>query len=249
LACEDYRYSQPYSDPQLSLEQTEILNRQTNYLSKKSFYPYKWLDEPQKLHYENLPAQECFFNDLTDEGISSENYQFCQTIWDEFEMCKFEDYHLLYNLIDVLILTDILIYFRQLIRQDYNLDCFKFFSMPGLAFKGALKRSGIEIQLLTDMDQHLFGNFFSFNFFLLTFFKMVNFFLCICVSLVSAFASTLLLHFFHSGKIAPRWPCPMFSKIRDTIERSECTPFPTSFRCNVYFFFFKRITLFFLCKS
>ena len=117
----------------------------------------------------NLPAQECFFNDLTDEGISSENYQFCQTIWDEFEMCKFEDYHLLYNLIDVLILTDILIYFRQLIRQDYNLDCFKFFSMPGLAFKSALKRSGIQIQLLTDMDQHLFGNFFhstfSFNFF------------------------------------------------------------------------------------
>ena len=160
LAYEDYRFSHPYSDPQLTHEQTEILNRQTNYLAGKSFFPYEWLDEPHKLHYENLPARECFFNDLTNEGISEENYQFCHTIWNEFEMTKFEDYHLMYNLIDVLILTDILLYFRKLIRQDFNLDSLKFFSMPGLALKAALKHSGHQIQLLTDMDQHLFGNFF-----------------------------------------------------------------------------------------
>ena len=106
---------------------------------------------------------------MTNEGISEENYQFCHTIWNEFEMTKFEDYHLMYNLIDVLILTDILLFFRKLIRRDFNLDCFKFFSMPGLAFKAALKQSGQQFQLLTDMDQHLFGNFFHSTFFFVFF--------------------------------------------------------------------------------
>ena len=92
-----------------------------------------------------MPPRESFFNDLTKEDISNENYQFCQTIWNEFEMTKFEDYHLMYNLIDVLILTDILLFFRKLIRRDFNLDCFKFFSMPGLASKAALKQSGQQI--------------------------------------------------------------------------------------------------------
>ena len=137
---------------------TDILNRQSIYLSQKSFYPYEWLNDQQKLHFETLPSRESFFNDLTEENISEENYQFCQTIWDEFEMTKFEHYHLLYNLIDVLILTDILLFFRKLMRHDFNLDSLKFFSMPGLALKAALKYSGQQIQLLTDMDQHLFGN-------------------------------------------------------------------------------------------
>jgi len=154
LASDDYRYSHPYTDPQLTPEQTE------KFLSRKSFYPYTWLNEQQKLHFETLPLRESFFNDLTEENISEENYQFCQTIWEEFEMTKFEDYHLLYNLIDVLILTDILLFFRKLIRHDFNLDSLRFFSMPGLALKAAFKYSGQQIQLLTDMDQYLFGNFF-----------------------------------------------------------------------------------------
>ena len=115
------------------------LNRRTNYISKKSFYPYAWLSNQQKLHFESLPSCDLFFNDLTEENISEENYQFCQTIWDEFEMTKFEHYHLLYNLIDVLILTDILLFFRKQIRLDFNLDSLKFFSLTGLALKAALK--------------------------------------------------------------------------------------------------------------
>ena len=63
------------------------------------------------MHFEHLPSHEFFFNDFTLDNISGENYQFCLTIWDEFEMTKFEHYHLLYNLIDVLILTDILLFF------------------------------------------------------------------------------------------------------------------------------------------
>ena len=94
LASDDYRYSHPYTDPQLTPEQTEILNQQSNFLSQKSFYPYTWLNDQQKLHFETLPLRDSFFNDLTEEHISEENYQFCQTIWKEFEMTKFEHYHL-----------------------------------------------------------------------------------------------------------------------------------------------------------
>ena len=97
MAVDDYRYCQPYTDPQLSPEQTVTLNRRKNYISKKSFNPYAWLSNQQKLHFESLPSRESFLNDLTEENISEENYQFCQTIWDEFEMTKFEHYHLLYN--------------------------------------------------------------------------------------------------------------------------------------------------------
>ena len=158
LAVDDYRYSQPYVDPQLSQEQTEILNRRTNYSSQKSHYPYTWCPSYQKMHFEHLPSQDSFFNDLTENNISSKCYQHCLKTWNEFEMTKFQHYHLLYNLTDLLILTDVMLFFRNQIRQDLNLDFLEFYSMPVLALKSALKYSGTEIQLLTEMGMHLFSN-------------------------------------------------------------------------------------------
>ena len=110
------------------------------------------------MHFEYLPKQDSFFHDLTENNISSEDYQNCLTIRNEFEMTKFQHYHLLYNLTGVLILTDVMLFFRNQIRQDLNLDFLEFYSMPVLALKSALKYSGTEIQLLTEMGMHLFSN-------------------------------------------------------------------------------------------
>ena len=110
------------------------------------------------MDYEYLPTKDSFYNDLTENNVSSEDYQHCLTIWNEFEMTTFKDYHLLYNLTNVLILTDTMLFFKQ-IRHDFDLDICKFYSMPGFSLKSALKFSGMVIQLLTDMGMHLFCNF------------------------------------------------------------------------------------------
>ena len=73
-------------------------------------------------------------------------------------MQTFKEYHLWYQLTDVLILADIFIEFRKQMKEDYNLDVSRFFTMSGLALKAALRSSRKQLQLFTDKNMYLFGN-------------------------------------------------------------------------------------------
>ena len=73
-------------------------------------------------------------------------------------MQTFKEYHLWYQLTDVLILADIFIEFRKQMKEDYNLDVSRFFTMSGLALKAALRSSRKQLQLFTDKNMYRFGN-------------------------------------------------------------------------------------------
>ena len=66
-----------------------------------------------------------------------------------------EDYHNLYNKIDVLLLADVFENFRDICFKNYNLDPARYYTAPCLAVDAALKVTNVELELLSDIDMLL----------------------------------------------------------------------------------------------
>ena len=66
-----------------------------------------------------------------------------------------QDYHNLYNETDVILLADVFENFRGICINSYELDPAHYYTAPGLAWDAALKISGVELELLTDIDMLL----------------------------------------------------------------------------------------------
>ena len=124
-------------------------------LTKKGIYPYEYMATPKKLKETQLPSKEAFYSVLNDEGISDENYEHAEKVWETFEMKNLEDYHNLYNRVDVLLLVDVFENFREICIKNYNLDPAHYYTAPGLAWDAALKTTKVELELLSDMDMLL----------------------------------------------------------------------------------------------
>ena len=56
---------------------------------------------------------------------------------------------------DTLLLADVFNNFRNMCLKEYELDPAHFLSLPGLAWKACLKKTNIELELLTDYDMLL----------------------------------------------------------------------------------------------
>ncbi|KAG8182671.1 hypothetical protein JTE90_012907 [Oedothorax gibbosus] len=57
---------------------------------------------------------------------------------------------------DVLLLADVFENFWKLTMDNYGLDAAHMFTAPRLAWHAALKMTGVELELFTDIDMHLF---------------------------------------------------------------------------------------------
>ena len=126
-----------------------------NLLTRKGIYPYENMDSPKKLKETQLPPKEEFYYMLNDEGISDENYAHALKISKTFEMKNLEDYHNLYNEVDVLLLSDVFENFRNICCKHYNLDPAHYFTALGLAWEAALKVTEVKLELLSDPDMLL----------------------------------------------------------------------------------------------
>lgn len=125
-------------------------------LKRKGVFTFEWFDNIRKLDDTALPLKEAFYSTLNEEGISDEDYQYAQTVWRVFECKTMRDYHDLYLLTDVLLLADIFENFRAICIKNYKLDPAWYYSAPGLSWDTLLKMTKIELELLLDLDMHLF---------------------------------------------------------------------------------------------
>ena len=113
------------------------------------------MDTPEKLKETRLPARETFYSRLNDEGITDENYAHARKVWETLKMKNLEDYHDLYNRVDVLLLADVFENFRSVCIKNYNLDPAHYYTAPGLAWDAALKVTKVKLELLSDTDMLL----------------------------------------------------------------------------------------------
>ena len=125
-------------------------------LKRKGVFPYDHFDGPARLVEKDLPPQSAFHSRLTDTDIGDDDYAHAQEVWTTFGMSSFADYHDLYLLTDVLLLADVFEQFRSTCMTHYGLDPAHYYTAPGLSWDAMLKMTEVELELLTDVDMHLF---------------------------------------------------------------------------------------------
>jgi len=121
----------------------------------KSVYPYSYMTFREKFDETKLPPIEEFYDQLNDEPLKIGDYERAQKTWEHFGMQTLQNYHDHYLLSNVLLLADVFENFRNTIMKEHNLDCLHFLTLPSLAWTSALKCTGVELDLITDLDAYL----------------------------------------------------------------------------------------------
>jgi len=65
------------------------------------------------------------------------------------------DYHDLYVKKDTALLMDVFENFRNMCQEQYGLDPAQYYTSPGLSWDALLKKTRVELELLTDYEMHL----------------------------------------------------------------------------------------------
>ena len=89
------------------------------------------------------------------ENIEDIDYRRGNNVFNKFKLNNLGDYHDLYVQSDTLLLADVFENFRDMCLKEYELDPAHFLSLPGLAWQACLKKTNIELELLTDYDMLL----------------------------------------------------------------------------------------------
>ena len=134
----------------------EPVKERRELLMRKGVYPYEYMDSWDRFTEPRLPPKEAFYSKLSDEHIGEEDYSHVVRVWKMLGCTNTGDYHDLYNRTDVLLLADIFETFRKTSLRQYGLDPAHYYTSPGLSWDALLKKTGVELELLTDYDQHLF---------------------------------------------------------------------------------------------
>ena len=75
-----------------------------------------------------------------------------QKFFKDFEIKNLGEYHDLYVESDTLLLADVFENFKNMCLKIYEHDPAKFLSAPGLAWQATLQKTGVKLDLLTDIN-------------------------------------------------------------------------------------------------
>lgn len=139
-----------------SVCEKDYTKEQITMLERKGVFPYDYVDSFDRLSETSLPAKEQFYNELNEEEISTQEYEFACDIWKKFGLKTLGEYSELYMKTDVLLLADVFENFRNTCHSIYKLDPAHYYTAPGLSFDAMLKYTNVKIELLTDVEMLLF---------------------------------------------------------------------------------------------
>lgn len=111
-----------------------------NVSEQKSFFPYEWFDDFNKLDFNQLPSYECFYSSLKQQnvldnptGSGRRNYEDLQTVWNSQNMQTVGDLLVFYNNRDVSGFVEGVIK-MQTLYFNMNVNLFKdAISLPGIS--------------------------------------------------------------------------------------------------------------------
>ena len=124
-------------------------------LLRKGVYPYEYMDSWEKFNETSLPSKEDFYSHLNMENIDDIDYRHGNNVFKSFKLENLDDYQDLYVKSVTLLLADVFENFRDMCIKEYELDPAHFVSLPGLAWQACLKKTNIELEILTDYDMLL----------------------------------------------------------------------------------------------
>ena len=124
-------------------------------LLRKGVYPYEYVDNWERFNETSLPSKKDFYSNLNMEDIDDIDYRHGNNVFKGFKLENLGDYHDLYVQSDTLLLADVFENFRYMCIKEYELDPAHFLSLPGLAWQECLKKTNIELELLTNRKKYV----------------------------------------------------------------------------------------------
>ena len=124
-------------------------------LLRKGVYPYENMDSFERFSEPSLPDKDALYSNLNMESITDIDYRDGKDVFNKFNNYNLGDYHDLHVQSDTLLLANVFTNFRKNGFYIYELDLARFLSSPGLAWQACLKKSNVELELISDVDMLL----------------------------------------------------------------------------------------------
>ena len=124
-------------------------------LLRKGIYPYEYMDSWKRFDETSLPDKEAFYSSLNMENNTDIDSRHANKVFKKLKLKNLGDYHDLCVQSDALLLADVFENFRNMCIEIYEPDSAHFLSAAGLAWQACLKETGVELELLTDVDMLL----------------------------------------------------------------------------------------------
>ena len=128
--------------------------KRLNLMSQKGVYPYDFIDSFEKFNQMKQPSKDQFYSILNDQNITDDEYHHAKKVWNTLMIKTMGEYHDLYLVSDVLLLTDVFENFRKTCMQYYKLDPCDYFTSLGLSWDAMLKNDQHYIRI-DDRHRHV----------------------------------------------------------------------------------------------
>ena len=119
-------------------------------LKEKICFPYEWLRK-DNLFDKNLPPIDKFYSSLKLQNISQKQYDKTIEIYDKLKCKNVKDFLEIYMKLDICLQADIFNVFRDIIWNEFEIDCSKYITSCSLSLDLMLKYTGVKIQLYKDI--------------------------------------------------------------------------------------------------
>ena len=119
-------------------------------LKQKTHFPYEWLTE-KNIYNKKLPPIKDFYSSLKLQNIKQEQYDETLRIYKELKCKNVKDYLEIYMKLDICLQSDVFNVFRNIIWNQFQIDCCKYITSCSLSLDLMLKYTGVKIQLFKDI--------------------------------------------------------------------------------------------------
>ena len=89
---------------------------------------------------------------MTNTHCTPKDYQFGMDVYKIFNCKNLYEYTILYNHTDTLLLAEIMMVYRKVIQDNFEMDINHFLGIPGLSFNLMLKISKVKLELISDPE-------------------------------------------------------------------------------------------------
>ena len=100
---------------------------------REGVYPYEYMDSWKKFEETSLPPKDASYSRIKMKGISDQDYEHAQQVWNTMERKTLGCYHDTFLATDVLLLADVFETFHNACLKKFKLDPAHFYTAPGLA--------------------------------------------------------------------------------------------------------------------
>ena len=119
-------------------------------LKQKACFPYEWITK-ENIYDKKLPSIEDFYSSLKLQNITQEQYNKTLEIYKELKCKNVKDYLEIYMKLDICLQADIFNVFRNIIWNQFEIDCCKYITSCSLSLDLMLKYTEVKIQLFKDI--------------------------------------------------------------------------------------------------